>query len=287
MKTQLSQNYCKLAIGCVLAATPNLKAYAATSVYESYGLRYYQAKDYTSAAGYFKKLADQEPDNAKSHYLYGLALLQLGKRNDALSQFSQSFHIDPASSYAGQIKTLLHRYNYKSNPNDLQSKSANSTQNQTQAQSAVTQDDDIPVKPEEIESVKRRLPRINQYSQSGPSLTNFMGWSSYQQGSYLFGGARQVLADSETNMRASQAQLEEAKKQIEVALPVFPNYGESPDDFKRRRARVQKASQVLLEPYQELANECRSRYQDALTIKNKAEEELNRGTIVSPYWIQR
>lgn len=285
MKTQLSQNFCKLTIGCVLAATANLKAYAATSVYESYGLRYYQAKDYTSAAGYFKKLVEQNQENAKSHYLYGLALLQLGKKNDALSQFSQSFHIDPASSYAGQIKTLLHRYNYKANPNELQSKSTN--QAQTQAPTAGSGDDDIAVKPEEIESVKRRLPRINQYSQSGPSLTNFMGWSSYQQGSYLFGGARQVLADSETNMRVSQAQLEEAKKQIEVALPVFPNYGESPDDFKRRRARVQKASQVLLEPYQELANECRTRYQDALTIKNKAEEELNRGTIVSPYWIQR
>lgn len=283
MQTQLCQNFCKLAIGCVLAATANLQAHAATSVYESYGMRYYQAKDYTSAAGYFKKLIEQNPENARSHYLYALALLQLGKKNDALSQFSQSFHLDPASSYAGQIKTLLHRYNYSASAKDP-SPQAKTSQSQSLA---ATQEDDTPVKPEELESIKRRLPRINQYSQNGPSLTNFMGWSSYQQGSYLFGGARQVLAEAESNMRVSQDQLEEAKKQLQVALPVFPNYGESPDDLKRRRARLEKASQEFLEPFQEKVTECRSRYQDALTIKNKAEEELNRGTVVSPYWIQR
>jgi len=283
MKIKASNKSLKLALLCVLTATIDTCAYAATSVYESYGLRYYQAKDYTSAAGYFKKLVDQNPENAKSHYLYGLALMQMGKKNDALAQFSQSFHLDPASSYAGQIKSLLQKNNYKSNQNDLHAKAAGSNINQPGSSS----DDDAPVKAEELESIKRRLPRINQYSQSGPSLTNFMGWSSFQQGSYLFGGARQVLSEAESNMRVSQAQLDEAKKQLEVALPVFPNYGEGPDDFKRRRARVQKGSQVLLEPYQELANECRSRYQDALAIKNKAEEESSRGTVVSPYWIQR
>ncbi len=283
MNTQFSKNWFKLALSCVITTTAQPALFAATSVYESYGMRYYQAKDYTSAAGYFKKLVDQNPDNAKSHYLYGLALLQMGKRNDALAQFSQSFHLDPASSYAGQVKALLQKYYYKGSSNDLQSKTANQPQNQPTA----PQEDDTSVKPEELESVKRRLPRINQYSQNGPSLTNFMSWSSYQQGSYLFGGARQVLSEAESNMRASQEQLEEAKKQIEVALPVFPNYGETPDDFKRRRARIQKGSQVLLEPFQELVNECRTRYQDALTIKNKAEEELNRGTVVSPYWLPR
>lgn len=282
MNTYFSNRHLKLALGCVLSTAIHPLAYAATSVYESYGLRYYQAKDYTSAAGYFKKLVDQSPENAKSHYLYGLALMQLGKKNDALSQFSQSFHLDPASSYAGQIKSLLQKYNYKSNPSDFQAKPVQA-QNQPQDQ----QEDESSVKQEELESIKRRLPRINQYSQSGPSLTNFMSWSSYQQGSYLFGGARQVVAEAESNMRVSQAQLEEAKKQLEVALPVFPNYGETPDDFKRRRARVQKGAQVLLEPYQELAKECQSRYQDALTIKNKAEEELNRGTVVTPYWLPR
>ncbi|MBP7861254.1 CDC27 family protein [bacterium] len=281
MKTELFKNSGKLALVYVLAATAQLHALAATSAYESYGLRYYQAKDYTSAAGYFKKLVDQNPSNAKSHYLYGLALIQLGKKNDALAQFSQSFHLDPASSYAGQIKALLHKNNYKANPSDLPPAASSQSENIT----APVEDDSV--KPEELESVRRRLPKINTYTPSGPSLSNFMGWSSFAQGSYLFGGARQVLAEAESNMRASQAQLEEAKKQIDVALPVFPNYGETPDDFKRRRARVQKGSQVLLEPYQELANECRSKYQDALAIKNKAEEESNRGSVVSPYWIQR
>ena len=281
MKTRLLKNPGNLVFGCALTATIQSCALAATSVFESYGLRYYQAKDYTSAAGYFKKLVDQNPNNAKSHYLFGLALMQLGKKNDALAQFSQSFHLDPASSYAGQIKLLLHKNNYKANPSDLPAPT------QSQSQSLTTPGEDEPVKPEELESIKRRLPRINTYTQNGPSVSNFMSWSSFAQGSYLFGGARQVLAEAESNMRIAQAQLEEAKKQIDVALPVFPNYGETPDDFKRRRARVQKSSQVLLEPFQELANECRSKYQDALTIKNKAEEESNRGTIVSPYWIQR
>lgn len=281
MRTDIYKNSGKITLVCVLAATAQSSAYGATSVFESYGLRYYQAKDYTSAAGYFKKLVDQNPNNAKSHYLYGLALMQLGKKNDALAQFSQSFHLDPASSYAGQIKALLHKNNYKANPSDLPAPA----QSQSQNISAPVEDESV--KPEELESIKRRLPKINSYTQNGPSLSNFMGWSSFAQGSYLFGGARQVLAEAESNMRISQAQLEEAKKQIDVALPVFPNYGETPDDFKRRRARVQKGSQVLLEPYQELANDCRSKYQDALAIKNKAEEESNRGTIVSPYWIPR
>lgn len=281
MKTNLFKNPGKLVLVCALAATAQSSAYAAISVYESYGLRYYQAKDYTSAAGYFKKLVDQNPNNAKSHYLYGLALIQLGKKNDALAQFSQSFHLDPASSYAGQIKVLLHKNNYKANQSDLPPSA------ESQSQNITSPTEDESVKPEELESVKRRLPKINTYTQNGPSLSNFMGWSSFAQGSYLFGGARQVLAEAESNMRISQAQLEEAKKQIDVALPVFPNYGETPDDFKRRRARVQKGSQVLLEPYQELASDCRSKYQDALAIKNKAEEESNRGTIVSPYWIPR
>lgn len=282
-------SFYRLALVCAVSATIQLPALAAYP-FVTYGLRYYKAQDYSSAAGYFKKAVEATPGDPKAHYLYGLAQMQLGKMNDALNSFYQSYQLDPSTSYAPEIRKIWAKY--RRTPIGKAPAAAGSqatisphtsTSSQTQAQ-APAGDDEPEVKPEELEAVKRRLPKINSYSQSGPSLNQFNQWSSMQQGSYLFGNARPALAEAENNSQAAQQQLEQAKKQLEVALPVFPNYGETTDDFKKRRARIEKASKVLLEPYQELATDCRNKLQEATTIKNRAEQELNRGTMITPFY---
>lgn len=274
----------KLALLCAFSTTIQTGAQAAPYPFVPYGLRYYQAKDYSSAAGYFKKAVDAEPNDPKAHYLYGLALMQMGKKNDALRQFYQSFHLNPASSYAGQIKALLQKNNYQS-PDAVHATPYSKSASTTQAQATSGDQEDEPaVKQEEVDNIKRKLPRLNSYTQSGPTLSQFMQWPAVQQGSYIFGNARPALAEAENNASVAQQQYDLVKKQLDDFLPVFPNYGESTEEFKKRRGRLSKASQVLLEPYQEKLTECRNTLSDVTAIKNRAEAQINNTTLVYPYW---
>ncbi len=74
------------------------------------GVAAFTSKNYQGAAAEFKKLVDQNPDGYRSHYMLGLSLEQLGRKEEALHHLRKAYDLNPNDL---SIKVALGRAYFK------------------------------------------------------------------------------------------------------------------------------------------------------------------------------
>lgn len=78
-----------------------------TQAHYNLGLIYRKHKQWTEAAAQFRAFAHDEPDTARGHSNLGIALVGLGRTDDAMAEFRVAARLDPARSGEIQLLTTL------------------------------------------------------------------------------------------------------------------------------------------------------------------------------------
>ena len=280
-----------LAITSILAITllsPNY-ALAEDNSFAA-GVRYFRNKDYSSAAGYLKRAVEgQYKQNPSAHYWYGSALLKENRIDDAMIAFAEAYSLSPHSTVGeNALKTLKL---YKERIKESKSLTAHVTgklRNRPQAASpqsydmpqsnmkiSMSDDPETQVDQAKLRSVKNRLKPVRQHAKAGPTLSEFSAWPVTQQANYVYAGAFQQVSRAESNLNSAKQQLKEAKLTANQLVPTFRSYGDSDDAFRNRKEASKKVYELLLEPYRKELKSCTEELQEAITIRNRAEQALN------------
>lgn len=256
----------------------------------SAGIRYFRNKDYSSAAGYLKRAVEGKyRHNPSAHYWYGSALLKENRIDDAMIAFAEAYSLSPHTTVGeNSLKTLkLYKDRIKESKKlssfvagKLRKKprvSAPQAYNVPKMSMKMDMGDDpeSQVDQAKLRSVKNRLKPVRKHVKAGPTLSQFNSWPVTQQANYVYAGAFQAISRARSNLSSAQQQLKEAKLTANQLVPTFRSYGDSDTAFKNRKEASKKVYELLLQPYRKELKLCTEELQEAITIKNRAEQALN------------
>lgn len=75
----------------LFAAASTLPAFAGWDE----GVAAFTAKNYQQAAAEFQKLVDQNPEGYRSHYMLGMSLQRMGRKEEALNHLREAYNLNP------------------------------------------------------------------------------------------------------------------------------------------------------------------------------------------------
>jgi len=236
------------------------------------GISLYEKKDYARAQTFFLRAVHGEFKNvAVAHYYLANTLMQTSKVNAALDEYERCYQLAPYSSFSGYCRMMLLRHGR--NPDGNVSASGKNTQTAEPAKAAVppatdgTKEttDSATSAPNhaleaEIKALSNRLPRLIAIQKESPQAAEILAGNIFQRAAFL--------SEAENRKGRATEKLEQARNALSKAetltLTIVPSqkkFGEGDEEFKTRRADVEKAVAEVLTPYRESVKEAETAFQ--------------------------
>lgn len=252
------------------------------------GITYYQKGDYKTASGYLRRATTSENrSNPSAHYWLASSLMKEGRYDEALLAYATAYSLSPNTAVGHNSLQVLHLYKARIKESEKLRTQISSlvrkgngygqsnqpfTNSQSLAQPEGGNSEEGLVDPVKIASIKNQLKPVQKHQRPGPTMNQFQGWPYTQQANYVYAGAFQAISKAQSNVDSAQDQLKEAQVRANSLLPNFRAYGEDEAVFEKRKAASKKVYKELLEPYQKELDNCTSYLEEAVAIKNRAQQ---------------
>ncbi|MCB9467336.1 MAG: hypothetical protein H6677_03595 [Candidatus Obscuribacterales bacterium] len=271
------------------------------------GVTYFKKGDYKTASGYLRRAVNGAyRSNASAYYWLASSLLKENRIDEAMIAFAQAYSISPHSEVGHNSMQTLHYYKTRIKESEtlrtqiasLVRKSADTTMqrspaasfdsvNGSGAGSSSGSEPELLVDQEKLRSIKRQLKPVTKHSRPGPSPNQFMAWPMSQQANYVYAGAFQAIEQAQSNVDEAKRELSQAQARSNSLVPAFRAYGETEQKFDQRKDASKQILDKILEPYKNEVESCTNQLNDAVTIKNRAQQALNTPLYYQPYGVPR
>lgn len=296
-----SKIYLALAL-CCLAQPASILAGAGQAVTREYnnsfkaGVTYYQKGDFKTASGYLRQAVSGEyRSNPSAHYWLASALLKENRIDEAMVAFAEAYSLSPHTEVGHNSLKALQMYKTRIKQSERlktqvsslvrRSMSASPSRSPAPGNAYEVQEPVQLVDQGKLRSIKNQLRPIQKHNRPGPSPSDFGAWPVTQQANYVYSGAFQAISQARSDISDAQKQLSEAQARANGLVPTFRAYGEEEAKFEERKEASKKAYSQLLEPYRKELEKCTKHLNDAITIKNRAEQALNTPLYYRPYGV--
>lgn len=260
------------------------------------GVKYFNARHYAAAVKQLTAaVSEREKKNPLAHYYLGNALLQVGKKSDALVQLRTAWSLSPkgeAGKAAYNVLKTLGPDAFKMTPEEI----AQAKEREARAKAVASQlknikegklDDlalinatadgaaleELEKVPTEVEKPKividtKALPAIPSYTK-GPHLSMVKRWDNAAQADFISSGeALSLRTKTADDLAAAQRDFTRAEAFLRIYIPTRRLRGETAQQFQERYDIATAAVEEALKPYREMVAERQKAVKDAATITN-------------------
>ena len=239
------------------------------------GIALYERGDYVGAQNYLLKAVSGEFKSvAVAHYYLANTLMHSRKTNAALDEYQVCYNLAPYSSFSGYCRMMLLRHgrNPDGNKDAKQEEKTSSSakkapdektkageqkrcQEQKRAEAEAK-----PVTDPEVKKLSSRLPRLVLLPKESPPAEEIMQGNIYVRSGFI-GDAENRKARALERLEQSRQILTKAESLTHSFVPTHKAFGESDEEFKKRREEAEKTVSSLLDPYRENAKEAETAFQ--------------------------
>jgi tetratricopeptide (TPR) repeat protein len=260
------------------------------------GIKYFNSKHYAAAVtSLTAAIAQRDGKNPLAHYYLGNALLQVGKKSEALVHFRTAWSLSPKGE-AGKasynvLKTMGPDAFKMTAPEIAEAKAREERAKAVAARlksvkegklddlalitatadgDALTELEKVPTEVEKPKIVidTRGLPAIPSYSK-GPHISMVKRWDYQAQADFLSSGDAQVLRTQVSNdLAAAQRDFTRAEAYLRIYIPTKRLRGETAQQFQERYDIATAAVEEALKPYRDNLAERQQAVKDASSITN-------------------
>lgn len=249
------------------------------------GVKLYGEGRYDAAAGFFQQTVKLDPAHIHARYYLANCLVKLNQYNSAIAQYCECFRLDPSGPQAKHCLDAVHslrehmqqarsgigtgrRGSVRAGDSGASAGAGASSEDVASSGSRMP-DSSVNLDDSEIE---KRLPKIAPFTAQGEvTYSDVVSWGRFRRLRYVQYGHQRVEQAS-SKVEEARQMLQNAENILKSFVPGRPNFGESHDDFLKRKAAQEDKMAALMEPYQKELQNRQNILQDAKEILRVCEE---------------
>jgi tetratricopeptide (TPR) repeat protein len=222
------------------------------------GISLYSKGDYAAAASFLMAaVKGADAKNPTAHYYLANTCLQLKLVDEAMQEFRQCYKMAPSASTAPLCLQAIRQFGSVKPHSPTHSSSAAATP-APPAHSAAPA-------PEETDERAPSLPSIPTAPPESPTITAFLEWELYDQAIFLT-EAQSRKERVEEQLQQAEECLTKVESLLSSCLPTQARYGESAEQFQKRRERGKARYDGFIAPYKAEVEKRKKVLEEANTI---------------------
>lgn len=220
------------------------------------GISLYGKGDYAAAASFLMAaVKGVDSKNPTAHYYLANTCLHLKLVDEAMQEFRQCYKLAPNASTAPLCLQAIRQFGgVKTHPPTPAAAPAAAHAAHSTASA-----------PEDLDEKAPSLPAIPTAAQESPSIATFLEWELYEQATFL-SDAQLRKERVEEQLQQAEECLTKVESLLSSCLPTQARYGESADQFQKRRERGKARYDSFIAPYKAEVEKRKKVLEEANTI---------------------